>query len=105
MLERVRSELSTAADDPDLPKLFEYLIQAGVGNHSYIDDLLHLCSTMVDSKKRQLRFAAFGIAKNICSQAPWTKKLLSRGRIEANRSITFARTQKQPGEVISVMGD
>lgn len=71
--ERVRTQLDLAADDPDLPELFDYLISAGVGKNSYIDHLLEFGGCFVDSKKRQLRFAAFGIANKISERAPWTK--------------------------------
>lgn len=71
--DRVRAQLDSAADDPDLPELFEFLISAGVGFNSYIDDLMDFGSTFVDSKKRQLRFAAFGVANKMCKHAIWTK--------------------------------
>ena len=48
--ERVRAQLDSAADDPDLPELFEFLISAGVGTNTYIDDLLDFGATFVDSK-------------------------------------------------------
>ena len=71
--DRVRSQLSFAADDPDLPAMFDFLISSGVGTNSYIDDLLEFGACFVDSKKRQLRFSAFAAANKICQKAPWTR--------------------------------
>ena len=71
--ERVRAQLSFAADDPDLPSMFDFLISSGVGRNSYIDDMLEFGTCFVDSKKRQLRFSAFAAANKICQQAPWTR--------------------------------
>jgi hypothetical protein len=59
--ERVRAELHTAADEPDLPAIFDFLISNGVGKNTYIEGLLEWTSTFVDSKKRQLRFSAFTV--------------------------------------------
>ena len=71
--DRVRDQLDTAADDPDFKEIFDYLLAAGVGTNSYIEDLLQFGGQFVDSKKRQLRFAAFANANAICEKAPWTK--------------------------------
>ena len=71
--DRVRSQLLTAADDPDLPEVFDFLISAGVGKNSYIDHLLEWTSCFVDSKKRQLRFSAFAVINKMCEQAVWSR--------------------------------
>ena len=71
--DRVRSQLHTAADDPDLPEVFDFLISAGVGKNSYIDHLLEWTSCFVDSKKRQLRFSAFAVINKMCEQAVWSR--------------------------------
>ena len=71
--EKVRQELSNAADDPDLPELFDFLIHLGVGSNSYVDDLLEFGSCFVDSKKRQLRFNAFNVANKMCQHCPLAK--------------------------------
>ena len=71
--EKVRQELSNAADDPDLPELFDLLIHLGVGRNSYVDDLLEFGSCFVDSKKRQLRFNAFHVANKMGQDCPWSK--------------------------------
>ena len=42
--DRVRDQLDVAADDPDLPELFDFLISVGVGTNSYIDDPLEFAS-------------------------------------------------------------
>ena len=52
--DRVRRQLDDAADDPDLPVVFDYLISAGVGYNSCVDDLLDFGSKFVDSKKRAI---------------------------------------------------
>ena len=70
---RVRSQLHTAADDPDLPEVFDFLISAGVGKNSYIDHLLEWTTCFVDSKKRQLRFSAFAVVNKMCEQAVWSR--------------------------------
>jgi hypothetical protein len=69
----VRQQLRHAADDPDLPEVFDFLISLGVGKNSYIDELLEFGSCFVDSKKRQLRFGAFAVARKICIEAPLTR--------------------------------
>ena len=71
--DRVRQQLRHAADDPDLPEVFDFLISLGVGKNSYIDELLEFGSCFVDSKKRQLRFGAFAVARKICIEAPLTR--------------------------------
>jgi hypothetical protein len=71
--DRVRQQLRHAADDPDLPEVFDFLISLGVGKNSYIDELLEFGSCFVDSKKRQLRFSAFAVVCKICIEAPLTK--------------------------------
>ena len=71
--DRVRLQLDAAADDPDLPEVFDFLIALGVGVNSYVDDLLEFASTFVDSKKRQLRFGAFAVCNKMPAEVPWTK--------------------------------
>ena len=53
--ERVRVQLDSAADDPDLPEVFDFLMSVGVGRNAYIDDLLEFAACFVDSNKSQLR--------------------------------------------------
>ena len=71
--DRVRQQLDIAADDPDLPELSDYLISLGVGLNTYIDDLMGFIGTYVDSKVRQLLFAAFAVVSRMCEDAPWAK--------------------------------
>ena len=71
--DRVRAQLHTAADDPDLPEVFDFLISNGVGRNCYIDHLLEWTSRFVDCKKRQLRFSAFAVLNKMCPQAVWSK--------------------------------
>ena len=37
--DKVRCELDSAADDPDLPELFDLCLNGGVGTNTYIDEL------------------------------------------------------------------
>ena len=71
--DKVRHTLHAAADDPDLPDLFNFLINAGVGKNSYIDDLLEFTSTFADSKIRQLRYSAFAVPNKMTGRVFWTK--------------------------------
>jgi len=71
--DRVREQLDVTADDPDLPEVFDFLIQTGVGTNSYVDDMMEFGSTFVDSKKRQLRLSAFGVVNRVSEMAPWVK--------------------------------
>ena len=56
-------ELDSAADDPDLDQLFDFLISIGVGKKQYFEDLVNFRRIFVNSKQRQLRFAAFGVGE------------------------------------------
>jgi hypothetical protein len=71
--DRVRPQLHTAADDPDLPDVFEFLMSNGVGKNTYVDHLLEWTHVFVDSKKRQLRFAAFAVINSMCEKAVWSR--------------------------------
>ena len=71
--DRVRTQLHTAADDPDLQEVFDFLISIGVGKNTYTEDLLEWAARYVDSKRRQLRFAAFAGVNKMCPQAVWSK--------------------------------
>ena len=71
--DRVRQELNNAADDPDLPELFDFLISLGVGKNSYVEDMLEFAGCFVDSKKRQLRFSAFSVPNKMFQSCPWAK--------------------------------
>jgi hypothetical protein len=73
VLDRVRAELHHAADDPDLPEVFDFLISNGVGVNAYIDELLLWTRTYVDSKKRQLRFSSFGVINKMDARCPLSK--------------------------------
>ena len=71
--DRCRSELDSAADDPDLALVFDFLISVGAGRNTFIDDVLAYAAKFVDSKKRQLRLQSFGKLNLIPDQFPWTK--------------------------------
>mgnify|MGYP001114192065 CR=1 FL=1 len=71
--DRVQLQLDAAAEGPDLPELFDFLINAGVGQNTYVQDFQDFAGVFVDSTKRQLRFGAFGVVNKIQEQAPLTK--------------------------------
>jgi hypothetical protein len=71
--DQVRSQLDAVADDPDLPAVFEFLVTAGVGTNTYVDDLLEYGQVFVDSKKRQLRLSAFSVIIRIPSRFQWVR--------------------------------
>ena len=47
----VHLELDSAAEDPDLSQLFDFLISLGVGKNTYVDDLADFQKIFVNSKK------------------------------------------------------
>ena len=71
--EKVMLELDTAADDPDLPELFDFLINDCVGTNTNVEDFQEFASVFIDSSRRQLRLSAFAVANKIPQQAPLTK--------------------------------
>ena len=73
VVDRVRRELSYAADDPELIEVFDYLISLGVGENSYVDELEEFAKFFVNSKLRQLRFTAFGFANKVPENCPLVK--------------------------------
>ena len=84
VLDKVRVQLETAADDADLPELFDFLISNGVNSNTYIDDLLQWAGRFVDGKLRQLRFAAWIVINKMCPQAVWTKMAVLKRAYRAN---------------------
>ena len=99
--DRVRHQLDDAADDADLPAVFDYLISAGVGFNSYVDDLLDFGSKFVDSKKRQLRFSAFGSANAICEQAQWVRGAILKRAYRKSQATDSAPAQNLLGDNVS----
>ena len=73
VVEEKRRELSTAADDPDLPEVFDWLIKAGVGTNTYVDCLLNWTAIYVDSSKRRLRLSAWAVLNKMPDMANWVK--------------------------------
>ena len=73
VLAAVRKDLDQFADDPDLIEVFDYLVNKGLGENTYVDDFLDSTSIFVDSKKRKLRLAAFGVTNTIPPRCPWTQ--------------------------------
>ena len=73
LVESLALEFDSAASDPDLDKLFDFLIGIGVGNNSYFDELANFQQVLVNSKARHLRFNAFGVVNKLADQSPRVK--------------------------------
>lgn len=80
VLQAVREKLETAAADPDLVEVFDFLIKLGVATtandekqNSYVPELLEFGAIFVDGKKRQLRLAAFGVTNKMRDDEPLSK--------------------------------
>ena len=89
MLEKVRLQLDAAADDPDLPDVFDFLISTGVGKNTYVEELQNFIGASVDSKNRQLRFSAFAVANKIDAHAPLTKIAIMKRAYRKKPSLGF----------------
>ena len=66
-VDKVKSMLGPAADDPDLVQLFDFLVSNGVGKNFYIDEFLEWATASINPNKRRLRFAAFIPINNMCA--------------------------------------
>ena len=71
--DKVKQELAVAGFDPDLPAVFDFLVQMGVGRNAYVDDFFDFAQVFVDSTLRQLKFSAFGIVNKMSHSTPWSK--------------------------------
>ena len=49
--DKVEVQLDSAADDPDLPELFDFLISAGVGNNAYVQDFQDFAACFAGARK------------------------------------------------------
>ena len=87
--DRVRAQLHTAADDPDLTEVFDFLISNGVGKNGYIDHLMEWTTCFVDSKKRQLRFSAFTAVNNMCAEAVWSRMAVVKRAYRKQPTLGF----------------
>ena len=70
---KVLKQLGHAADDPDLPEVFDWLISAGVGTNTFVDDLLSWTEVFVDSSKRRLRFTAWTVVNKMHVLGNWSR--------------------------------
>ena len=59
VLDATRAQLDTAAADPDLVELFDFLINLGVGKNYYFDDFAAFQRIFINSQQRQMRFTWF----------------------------------------------
>ena len=100
VVERVRQRLQCAADDPDLPEVFDWLISTGVGNNGYIDQLLEWTGVFVDGRLRQLRFSAFAVINKMCENGVWTKMAVLKRAYRSNATNGFCPSpEKEWGDV------
>ena len=73
VLAALQKQLGTAADDQDLPDIFDWLISAGVGTNTFVDDFLGWTEIFVDSSKRRLRFTAWIIVNKMHVSGNWSR--------------------------------
>ena len=73
ILQRAHLELDSAADDPDLDKLFDFLLGLGVTVNTYWDEFADFQKAFINSKQRKLRFAAFGVVNKLDDALPRSK--------------------------------
>ena len=73
LVEQTHMELDSAALDPDLDQLFDFLINIGVGHNTFFDDLANFQQVFIDSNRRQLRFSAFGVVNKLPVEIPRVK--------------------------------
>ena len=73
VLEAARAQLDTAADDPDLGQLFDFLINLGVGKNDYFDDFAAFQRIFINCQQRQMRFTGFGVVNKLPVQCPRSK--------------------------------
>ena len=78
VLAATHMEMDSAADDPDLGQLFDFLISVGVGKNTYFDYVADYQRIFVNSKQRQLRFVAFGVVNKIDASFPRTKIAINK---------------------------
>ena len=100
--DKVRMQLDSAADDPDLPELFDFLINAGVGHNTYLQDFQDFSCVFVDSTKRQLRLSAFAVANKIAEQAPLTKIAVMKRAYRKKPSMGFCANPEAVGATFTM---
>ena len=71
--QKIRHQLDAQVDEPDFVELFDFVVNLGSGKAPFHDQLLDFCQRYVNSKKRQLRFTAFGVAARLPVACPRTK--------------------------------
>ena len=92
-------QLVSAAEDPDLPELFDFLINDGVGQNAYAQDVEDFVTVFVDSKRRQLRFSAFAVANKVDQVAPLTKIAIMKRACRKKANLGFCANRA--GELTS----
>ena len=70
--EKLRSEVDFLVDDPEFVEMFDFVLQLGADQNSYLGRFIAWTSAMVCSKRRQLRMMSF-TNLNKCKAGPLTK--------------------------------
>ena len=73
IVDRVYVQLDSAALDPDLDQLFDFIIGVGAAQNSFFDELMDFQKIFVNSKKRQMRFAGFKVVNKLDPAFPRLK--------------------------------
>ena len=73
ILDKAYLELDSAVNDPDLDQLFDFLIGLGVTKNTFFGELADFQKLFINSKQRQLRFAAFTIVNKLDDSPPRSK--------------------------------
>ena len=95
VLEMVRRELHLAANEPELPDVFDFLRSLGVGKNTYVDQLLQFGAAFVDSKKRQLRFSAFAVVNKVNHDYPLSRVAIVKRAYRKKPHHTFCPNPEQ----------
>ena len=93
--EAVLVQLDSAAHEPDLPELFDFLISAGVGQNTYVGDLPDFAACCAGSNKIQLRVSAFAVANKISEEAPLTKMAVTKRAYRKKPTLGFCPNPEQ----------
>ena len=96
--DRTRQQLGSVADDLDLPHVFDFLINAGVGKNSYATNLLDFAQTSVYSKNGNCVSAHSRLSIRFASRLLGRRSQSYRGRIGTNLHIIIARAQNINGQ-------
>ena len=71
--EAVRHQLDVIVDEPEFIEMFEFVVNMGGGNNTFLPEILDFGSRFVDAKHRQLRLQAFTEVNKMCVECPRSK--------------------------------